>query len=511
MLTKNNGKQDKIIITTLEQLMPQDHFLRDLDKHVDFSFIYEKVSYLYSNIGRPSVDPAVLVKMLLLGFLYGIDSERKLEKEVAVNIAFRWFLGIDLDDSVPDHSTISQTRRRKWRDTNIFEEIFAEVVRKCIDCGLVDGSLILTDSTHIKANVSNTRKEYVTVTVEPREYIKKLDALCEQEELKVRADKISRGKKKRGFTADKTPKTKIIEKSTTDPDCGRLARAGKPTGFYYLNHQSLDGKSGIITDVCVTPANIQDFEPYVDRIKYQLDAYNFKIQEVGLDKGYDFVEIHKEMYDLGIKTYTPLRDMEQHKDRVFPPSAFAYDREKDVYTCPEGCDLKFSCVNRWSRLKIYRASKKDCKNCSIKHKCIGEKVLNRILSVPFFKEEANMQRANYGTKRYFEVQRKRRIYCEGNFAIQKDNYNLRKTRKRGNVNVTEHCLCSALALNLKRLVKHLKHKDYPGKLHEILNIFKNLKNIKEDLSNSLKSSFNFTTLSTRPKSKRTSCYVKIIF
>ena len=96
MLTKNNGKQDKIILTTLEQLMPQNHFLRDLDKYVDFSFIYEKVPHMYSNFGRPSVDPVIFVKMLLLGFLYGIDSDRRFEKETAVNIAYRWFLGIEV-------------------------------------------------------------------------------------------------------------------------------------------------------------------------------------------------------------------------------------------------------------------------------------------------------------------------------------------------------------------------------------------------------------------------------
>jgi len=183
MLKITGYKQGKIVTTTLEQLMPEEHFLRDLDKLVDFSFIYEKVSHLYSDLGRKSIDPVVLVKMILLGFLYGIDSERKLEQEVHVNISFRWFLGIDLDERAPDHSTISQTRRRKWKDTNVFEEIFAEVVRKCMDAGLVDGSLILTDSTHVKANVSNNRREIVTTELEPREYIKKLDKLCEQARL----------------------------------------------------------------------------------------------------------------------------------------------------------------------------------------------------------------------------------------------------------------------------------------------------------------------------------------
>lgn len=149
MLKKDNGNQQKMFFGTIEDLMPKEHFLRDLDALVDFSFIYEKVESLYSNTGRPSIDPVVLVKMLLIGYLYGIDSERKLEQEICVNIAYRWFLGMELGDNVPDHSTISQLRRRKFSGTTVFQDIFDEVVKKCMDAGLVSGKLLLTDSTHI--------------------------------------------------------------------------------------------------------------------------------------------------------------------------------------------------------------------------------------------------------------------------------------------------------------------------------------------------------------------------
>lgn len=189
MLKRSEEKQIKLVTTTIEALMPEQHFLRDLDRHVDFTFIYDKVVHLYSDVGRASVDPVVLFKMLLLGFLYGIDSERKLEQEVQVNIAFRWFLGLDLDAAVPDHSTISQNRRRRWRGSSVFEEIFAEIVRKCMDAGLVTGSLILTDTTHVKANVNMKKSEVVTVTHTPREYIKQLDALCEEEATRRRMEK----------------------------------------------------------------------------------------------------------------------------------------------------------------------------------------------------------------------------------------------------------------------------------------------------------------------------------
>jgi len=317
--------------------------------------------------------------------------------------------------------------------------------------------LILTDSTHIKANASDKRKEIVTVKVEPSEYIKKLDLLCDEEDLKVRAEAISNGKNKRGYEANTTPKTKTIAKSKTDPDSGILSRPNKPGGFHYLNHQSVDGKSGIITDVFVTPANVDDCVPCVERIKYQKERFNFRIREVGADAGYDYIEIHKEMLDLGIKTFIPIVDCAKlSRSDVFPPSKFKYDNYKNVYICPAGNNLNYVSVNKSKRAKIYGTSHKTCKNCPLKSQCMSPSMKRRVLQVPFFQQETAVQRANYKTDRYYEVQRLRRIYCEGNFALQKDNHNLRRTKKRGNKNVTEHCLLSALALNLKRMVKYLK-------------------------------------------------------
>ena len=175
MLKKDTEKQMKLFSGTLEELMPTEHFLRNLDRLVDFNFIYEKVENLYSDTGHPSVDPVVLIKMLLVGYLYGINSERKLEQEIQVNIAYRWFLGIDLDECVPDHSTISQLRRRKFDGTTLFRDIFDEVVRKCIEVGLIDGKLLLTDSTHIRANARNDLREIIEVPDTPTEYMQKLD------------------------------------------------------------------------------------------------------------------------------------------------------------------------------------------------------------------------------------------------------------------------------------------------------------------------------------------------
>jgi len=163
-----------------------------------------------------------------------------------------------------------------------------------------------------------------------------------------------------------------------------------------------------------------------------------------------------------------------------------------------GCELLYSSIDKSKHTKVYRTSQKHCKNCSHKNKCIGGSAKCRKLLIPFFNKEADIQRSNCGTKRYFEVQRKRRVYCEGNFALQKDNHNLRRTGKRGNEKVMEHCLCSALALNLKRLVRHLKSKEYQNKLHKFLYYFIIFyRKLKKDLI-FINSFFFLPNLSTRP-------------
>ena len=205
------GWQRKMLCVTMETLMPEKHFLRDLDRLVDFSFVYDKVEGFYSHTGRRSVDPVVIVKMMLLGYLYGIDSERRLEQEVQVNIAYRWFLGLDLEDAVPDHSTFSQLRRRKFNDTSLFEEIFEYVVRLCMEKGLITGKLLLTDSTHVRANARNDLYETIAVEDEPSAYIKRLNEKAIEDGLLAEdyADHI-------------TPKMKEIKKSTTDPESGYM-------------------------------------------------------------------------------------------------------------------------------------------------------------------------------------------------------------------------------------------------------------------------------------------------
>lgn len=443
MLNRNENRQMKMCLVTLDELMPQEHFLRDLDRCVDFNFIYDKVEALYSNTGRPSVDPVMLIKMMLIGYLYGIESERRLEQEVRVNIAYRWFLGIELDEPVPDHSTISQLRRRKFSGTTIFQDIFDEIVRKCMEEGLVTGKLLLTDSTHIRANARNDLREVIEVPDTPSEYMQKLDR--EAFEMGLIKEPVVYPEK-----------TKSVTKSITDPDSGLLNRPGKPNAFCYLNHQTTDAENGIITDVFVTPANVNDCSPHTERLEHQIDKFGFETESVCADAGYDNAEVYDAMLKRNIKTYIPRRQkpvVNCNYEEEFNPGNFQYDSNKNVYICPAGKELHYRSYLKQKGYKRYVAKKKDCMSCPYKEQCIGKSNNPRKIERNMHEEARREQAKNNGTTEYYEAMRLRKIWCEGNFSHQKERHNLKRTFKRGIEKITEQCLLSACALNLKRLVK----------------------------------------------------------
>lgn len=443
MLNRNENRQMKMCLVTLDELMPQEHFLRDLDRCVDFNFIYDKVEALYSNTGRPSVDPVMLIKMMLIGYLYGIESERRLEQEVRVNIAYRWFLGIELDEPVPDHSTISQLRRRKFSGTTIFQDIFDEIVRKCMEEGLVTGKLLLTDSTHIRANARNNLREVIEVPDTPSEYMQKLDR--EAFEMGLIKEPVVYPEK-----------TKSVTKSITDPDSGLLNRPGKPNAFCYLNHQTTDAENGIITDVFVTPANVNDCSPHTERLEHQIDKFGFETESVCADAGYDNAEVYDAMLKRNIKTYIPRRQkpvVNCNYEEDFNPGNFQYDSNKNVYICPAGKELHYRSYLKQKGYKRYVAKKKDCMSCPYKEQCIGKSNNPRKIERNMHEEARREQAKNNGTTEYYEAMRLRKIWCEGNFSHQKERHNLKRTFKRGIEKITEQCLLSACALNLKRLVK----------------------------------------------------------
>lgn len=190
--TRSNT-QNEVEFVCLEDLVPQDHLLRKIDKYIDFSFIIDKVRpYYCEDNGRPSLDPLVLFKMMFIGYFFGIRSERQLEKEIQMNLAYRWFLGLKISDPVPHHSTISWNRRTRFKDTNIFQEIFDEIVLQAMNHRMVGGRALFTDSTHLKANANKHKFTREEVEVEVRDYVEELNQAIE-EDRKQHGKKVTKG------------------------------------------------------------------------------------------------------------------------------------------------------------------------------------------------------------------------------------------------------------------------------------------------------------------------------
>ena len=446
MMKEQKSKQNRMLCVFMEDLVPKDHYLRKLNAAVDFSFIYNIMRPLYSDIGRPSIDPVVLVKMLLIGYLYGIDSERKLEQEITVNIAYRWFLGLDLEDTVPDHSVFSKNRKRRFKDSEVFQEIFHEIVKKCAEVGLIGGQCVVMDSTHIKANAANGNADSVIVMEGPDEYWRKLN------------DEYGQDIRQKTEDADIT--TTYKRKSVSDPEAGWMHRHPKPAGFHYLCHQSADIQYGIVTDVHVTPGDVTDAPYCAQRIAYQKRKLQLPYRWAGLDSGYDTVAVHHGLHKLGMRGYIHLNNghtANWRKERgLFAIGDFRYDIQNDCYICPNGRTLRYIGVRkvRYRVGKNYVSRTGDCKDCPVKSRCITGKAGYKEVRRDFYQEDQDRNHALIGTAIYRYVMRKRQAICEGNFALQKRCHNLRFTRKRGIEKVREQCLFSAMALNLKRLVRY---------------------------------------------------------
>ena len=221
MLKERREKQGKMDLVILEQMIPEDHLLRKIDRAVNFGFIHELCAPLYcADNGRPAIDPEILFRMLFIGYLYGIKSEARLEEEVNYNMAYKWFCGLELTEKAPDATTISQNRRRRFRDNDIAEKIFNEILRQCIAKGLVGGAILYTDSTHIKAKGNKHRKRLAEAAETPKAYMKELDA-------QVDRDRKAIGKKPFDHDGDAHKgggTTKRME-STTDPESARGSSA----------------------------------------------------------------------------------------------------------------------------------------------------------------------------------------------------------------------------------------------------------------------------------------------
>ena len=466
MLREKKEKQIKMEMVILENLVPENHLLRKIENVIDFSFINEicKPYYCEDN-GRPAIEPEILFRMLFIGYLYGIRSERRLVEEVKVNVAYRWFLGYDLTDKIPDASVIWQNRLRRFNGTDIPQQIFDNIVRQAMKYGLVGGRVLYSDSTHLKANANKNKFTEREVQKETQEYIKDLNkainedrALHGKKPLEFNGDEqkeLEEEEKENYFDDERGPggsaagETKKIKESTTDPESGFMHRDGKPKGFFYLDHRTVDSKANIITDVFVTPGNVNDVKPYLGRLKAQIEKFKFAVERVGLDAGYNVSYICKYLHDMGIQAAMGKRRGVQQKGK-YGKYKFVYLNEWDVYICPERNYLEYVTTDR-NGYREYKCKNDRCAFCPRREECLSEKQKTKSLRRHVWEDYRDEAYVFTHTEEGKEIYAKRKETVERSFADSKELFGLRYCRMRGLSKVAEQCLLTAAAQNMKKI------------------------------------------------------------
>ena len=322
--TRNDGE-----IVSLDDLVPKFHLLRKIDKSIDWKRIYPIVEGKYSKIGRPSVDPVVLVKMVMLQHIYGIRSLRQTVAEIEVNVAYRWFIGYGLTEKIPHFSTVSYNFLHRF-DSEMFEEIFTLVLNEGIDSGYVKPEVIFIDSTHIKANANRKKQMKVHVPAAVKTYEEQLHK-------EINEDRDDHGKKP---LKDKEEKEETVEKnvSTTDPESGLFHKGEHQKCFAYEAQTVCD--KNFILDTAVVPGNIHDSVSF-DEIYERVTRRFPQIKVVTADAGYKTPWICKRIFDDGRIPSMPYK-RPQTKDNFFKKYDYVYDEYYDCYICHNDKVLKYS-------------------------------------------------------------------------------------------------------------------------------------------------------------------------
>ena len=461
--------QTELEMVTLDQLVPRDHLLRLIDTHIRFDFIREKTEGLYcANNGRPAIDPVVLFKMLFIGYLFGVRSERQLVREIEVNVAYRWFLGLRLTDKVPDASTLSQNRRRRFAGTGIEQAIFDAIVEQAIEHRLIGGRVLYTDSTHLKANANKRHYELVEVEQTPAAYLAELDAAVDAERAAAGQKPLRRAPAvpepsepgpggdggeptERSEPTPDAPAadTREIKRSTVDPDSGFMVRDQKPVGFFYLDHRTVDGVHALIVDTHVTPGNVNDATPYLERLDRARTRFDLKVGAVGLDAGYFTPWICKGIVERGLYGVMGYR-RPSHREGYFHKREYAYDAQTDSYRCPAGQIIVYRGTNR-TGYREYASDPGQCRQCPQRARCTqsqnAQKLITRHLWQPF-KEQIDANRLTDLGKRLYAP---RKETVERSFADAKELHGHRYARFRGLAKVQAQCLLSAACQNMKKI------------------------------------------------------------
>ena len=447
MLRTNKNIQQELLLCTMEDLVPEDSIFRKIDKYIDFNFIYDEVKDLYSSDnGRPSIDPVVLFKLVFIQALDGIKSMRKTCDKIKVDAEYRWFLGIPFGHETPHFSTFSKNYERRFKDSDIFERIFINIVEQAIKYNLVKGETFFTDSTHKKAN-ANKNKYHEEI----QNVVKERKLWLEEE---INRERVAQGKKE--FEYKDEVEEKKVKVSNTDHESGYYHRDNKEKGFMYLDHRTVDSKCNIIVDCYVTKGNTHDSTPFIERAEYIKNTFNFTIKEWALDSGYDTLDIKKYFLEKDIFGAIGYRRYSQG-DTEIRKYQFKYNSKLDCYICPEtNVILPYTGLIDRNGYKVY-SDKQNCKDCPELEKCC-KKQGYRIIRRHIMQDMNNLFREIRLSERGKELYALRKEKVERSFADSKQNHGYRYAMYRGLKKNQNYTWLICAAQNMKNIVTKLTKK-----------------------------------------------------
>lgn len=461
MMTQENEKVRKQMqIVCIDDLVPQDHLLRIIDKAIDWKFIYELVEDKYSpDMGRPSLDPVTLIKIPLIQYLYGIKSMRQTIKEIEVNMAYRWFLGLELYDDVPHFTTFGKNYTRRFKDTDLFEQIFQHILEECYRFRLVDPSEIFVDATHVKARANNKKMQKRIAHEETLFYEKMLrkeiDSDRETHGKKPLKDKDDDDHKPGGGSSDKFEDytddvpldDKTIKYSTTDPESGWFHKGEHKNVFAYAIETACD-KNGWILDFTVNRGNEHDsrtFKGLYDKIK------DTDVSTIVMDAGYKNPAIAKLLIDDGIKPLFPYR-RPMTKDGFFKKEDYVYDEYNDCYICPNDKILRYSTTNR-EGYREYKSCGHICATCPYLSQCTTSRNHVKLVTRHVWEDYMEMCEDIRYTEGMREVYSHRKETIERIFGTAKENHGFRYTQMYGKARMQMKVALTFACMNLKKLAR----------------------------------------------------------
>lgn len=449
MIGFQTDKQKRLFYSfDLEEHVPQNHLLRGIDRFLDLSDLRQHLAEFYSHTGRPSIAPELMIRMLIIGYSFGIRSERRLCEEVHLNLAYRWFCRLGLEDAVPDHSSFSKNRHGRFRDSDAFRHLFETVLRRCMFEGLVGGEGFAVDASIVKADANRLRSmsgdefiDWGNPVTSPRAVREYLIAL------------------------DENNPTGTLPKSIspTDPAARLTGAPGGPAFYAYSTNYLIDLKAGIIVDAEATPAyrtdEVNSTKTMVDRVE---DRFDMKPERLVGDTAYGTASMLDWMVnDKGIAPHVPVWDKTERDDGTLSRSDFQWNAKANEYRCPEGHALR----SNWRPLKnprsyitkadtiIYRSSQPACAGCLMKDRCCPNTPFRKI--VRSIHESARDVARNIAKTAAYQQSRKDRKKVEMLFAHMKRILKLDRLRLRGLSGAQDEFLLAATAQNLRRMAKWL--------------------------------------------------------